>query len=36
MTVGEHRFSITLTASVAAHAFAAQLPLTLSMAELNG
>ena len=36
MTVGEHRFSITLTDSVAAQAFAAQLPLTLDMAELNG
>ena len=36
MTVGEHCFSITLTDSVAAHEFAAQLPLTLDMAELNG
>ncbi|MBP6018055.1 MAG: hypothetical protein KA735_01065 [Burkholderiaceae bacterium] len=36
MTVGEHRFAITLTDSAAARAFAAQLPLTLGMAEHNG
>ena len=36
MTVGEQRFAITLTDNAAAHAFAAQLPLTLDMSELNG
>ena len=36
MTVGERRFAITLTDRPAARAFAAQLPLTLDMAELNG
>lgn len=36
MTVGERRFAITLTDSDAARAFAAQLPLTIDMAELNG
>jgi hypothetical protein len=36
MTVGERRFAITLTDSAAARAFAAQLPLTLDMSELNG
>lgn len=36
MTVGERRFAITLNDSAAARAFAAQLPLTLDMAELNG
>ena len=36
MTVGERRFAITLADNVAAHAFAAQLPLTLDMSELNG
>ncbi len=36
MTVGERRFAITLTNNPAARAFAAQLPLTLDMAELNG
>jgi hypothetical protein len=36
MTVGERRFSITLTDSAAARALAAQLPLTLVMSELNG
>ena len=36
MTVGEHRFAITLTDNAAASAFAAQLPLTLHMSELNG
>jgi hypothetical protein len=36
MTVGERRFAISLTDNAAAHAFAAQLPLTLDMSELNG
>lgn len=36
MTVGERRFAITLTDNAAARAFAAQLPLTLDMSELNG
>jgi hypothetical protein len=36
MTVGERRFTITLTDNAAARAFAAQLPLTLDMEELNG
>lgn len=36
MTVGEQRFAITLTDNAAARAFAAQLPLTLEMSELNG
>lgn len=36
MTVGERRFAITLTDNAAADAFAAQLPLTLDMSELNG
>lgn len=36
MTVGERRFAITLADNQAAHAFAALLPLTLEMAELNG
>ena len=36
MTVGERRFAITLTNNAAARAFAAQLPLTLDMSELNG
>ena len=36
MTVGERRFAITLTKNAAARAFAAQLPLTLEMSELNG
>jgi hypothetical protein len=36
MTVGERRFAITLTDNAAACAFAAQLPLTLDMSELNG
>ena len=35
MTVGERRIAITMTDSPAARAFAAQLPLTLDMAELN-
>lgn len=36
MTVGERRFAITLTHTPAARAFAAQLPLTLDMVDLNG
>ncbi|HVF16112.1 MAG TPA: cyclophilin-like fold protein [Steroidobacteraceae bacterium] len=36
MIVGEHRFAITLANSDGARALAAQLPLTLQMAELNG
>jgi 4-carboxymuconolactone decarboxylase len=36
MTVGERRFAITLSDNAAARAFAAQLPLTLEMSELNG
>ena len=36
MTVGERRFAVTLTDNTAARAFAAQLPLTLDMSELNG
>src|SRR5688572_28673208 len=36
MTVGERRFAITLSDIAAARAFAAQLPLTLEMSELNG
>lgn len=36
MTIGEHRFAITLADSKAAQAFAARLPLTLDMADLNG
>ena len=36
LTVGERRFAITLTDNAAARAFAAQLPLTLDMSELNG
>ena len=36
MTVGERRFAITLADTDAARALAAQLPLTLDMAELNG
>jgi hypothetical protein len=36
MTVGERRFAITLTDNEAARAFAAQLPLTLDMPDLNG
>jgi hypothetical protein len=35
MIVGERRFAITLTNNAAARAFAAQLPLTLNMADLN-
>jgi len=36
MTIGERRFAITLSDNAAARAFAAQLPLTLDMSELNG
>jgi hypothetical protein len=36
MRVGERRFAITLADNRAARAFAAQLPLTLDMSELNG
>jgi hypothetical protein len=36
MTIGERRFAITLADTDAARAFAARLPLTLDMAELNG
>jgi hypothetical protein len=36
MTVGERRFAITMADNAAAHAFAAQLPVTLDMSELNG
>jgi hypothetical protein len=36
MTVGKRRFAVTLTDNAAARAFAAQLPLTLEMSELNG
>ena len=36
MTIGERRFAITLADNAAARAFAAQLPLTLDMSELNG
>ena len=36
MTIGERRFAITLADTDAARAFAAMLPLTLDMEELNG
>lgn len=36
MTIDKRRFAITLTDTPAARAFAAQLPLTLDMADLNG
>ena len=36
MTVGERRFAITVIDNAAARAFAARLPLTLDMSELNG
>ena len=36
LTVGERRFAITVTDNAAARAFAAQLPLTLDMSDLNG
>ena len=35
MTVGERRFAITMSDNPAAHAFAALLPLTLDMSDLN-
>ncbi len=35
MTIGEHRFVITLADTEAARAFAAMLPLTIDMADLN-
>ena len=36
MTVGDRRFAITLSDNATARAFAAQLPLTLEMSDLNG
>ena len=36
MTVGERRFAITLADNATARAFAARLPLTMDMSELNG
>ena len=36
MTIGERRFSITLEDNEAARGFAALLPLTLEMPDLNG
>ncbi|AQV99153.1 hypothetical protein BJN34_35325 (plasmid) [Cupriavidus necator] len=36
ISVGEHRFAITLADNAAARAFVALLPLTLDMSELNG
>jgi hypothetical protein len=36
MTIGTHRFALTVTDNAAARAFAAQLPLPLEMSELNG
>jgi len=36
MTVGERRFAITLSDNAAARAFAAQMPVTLDMSDLNG
>jgi hypothetical protein len=36
MTVGERRFAITRADNAAARAFAARLPLTLDMSDLNG
>jgi hypothetical protein len=36
MTVGTRRFAITLADNAAARAFAARLPLTLEMDDLNG
>jgi hypothetical protein len=36
MIVSERRFAITLVDDAAARAFAAKLPLTLDMSELNG
>ena len=36
MTVGEHRFAVTLADTDAASAFAARLPMALDMTDLNG
>ena len=36
MRVGERRFAVALSDNATGHAFAAMLPLTLDMAELNG
>lgn len=36
MTIGERRFAVTLADTDAARAFAARLPLTLDMTDLNG
>ena len=36
MTIGEHRFAVTLANTQAARAFAALLPLEVDMADLNG
>lgn len=36
VTIGTRRFAVTLADSAAARAFAAQLPMTLIMADLNG
>ncbi|WCM88089.1 cyclophilin-like fold protein [Acidovorax sp. NCPPB 3576] len=36
ITIGERRFAVTLADTEAARAFAAQLPLTLDMTDLNG
>jgi hypothetical protein len=36
MTIGERRFVITLADNASARAFAAQLPLSVDMSELNG
>jgi hypothetical protein len=36
MTIGDRRFTVVLADTDAARAFAARLPLTLDMAELNG
>ena len=35
LTIGERRFALTLTENAAARAFAALLPLTLDMSDLN-
>lgn len=36
MSIGQHRFGITLADTAAARGFAAAMPLSLEMAELNG
>src|SRR4051794_14415796 len=36
VTIGEHRLAVTLADTVAARSFAAMLPLTLDMPDLNG